>query len=84
MKRTVKTEIETFFDTNGSEPGLYSAESDLYLPPDPDKEEVKEFALAIECSEALVNVLLNLGRSLNDNDDSLNEDIKDLGRMVLE
>jgi len=32
----------------------------------------------------LVKVLLHLGMNIKDNDEYLNEDIKDLGRIVLE
>ena len=84
MKRTVKTEIETGYDFSGYVPSLYSEDNDLYLPPDADAEEIKNFALTIGCSEALVKVLLDLGTNINANDKYLNDDIKDLGRIVLE
>jgi len=84
MEKTVKTEIETIFDDNGYVPGLYSKDDDLYLYSDANKDEIKDFALAVGCSEKLVKVLLHLGMNIKDNDEYLNEDIKDLGRIVLE
>ena len=84
MKGTVKTEIETFYDNNGYIPGLYSEEDNLYLSPNADKEKIKDFATTIGCSEKLIVVLLALGADIKENDICLNEDIKELGRIVLE